>query len=333
MNNIEDAVGETPLVRLNRISGNLKASIYLKLEYLNPWMSVKDRVALSIINHAERDGKLRPGTHVIEATSGNTGISLAGICAARGYGITIVMPEFVSMERKLLLRLLGANIVLTPESQGLLGPVAKSFELAEQYSDCFIADQTRNPANPAAHFSTGEEIWRQLNGQVHAFVAASGTGGHITGIGTCLKTKDARIQVLAVEPVQAAVLSGRVSVGDANGNHGIIGIGPGFIPQTLNREIIDRVMVIDPDRGYETTLRVMREEGLLVGVSTGAAVHAAMLLADEPEMDGKNIVVVAASSTERYLSTRLSEEARAYVNALSLSPAPQKHMDSLLQYR
>lgn len=333
MNKIEDAVGETPLVKLNRISENLKASIYLKLEYLNPWMSVKDRVALSIINQAEKEGKIRPGTHVIEATSGNTGISLAGICAARGYGITIVMPEFVSMERKLLLRLLGANIVLTPESQGLLGPVAKSFELAEQHPDCFIADQTRNPANPAAHFATGEEIWRQLNGRVHAFVAASGTGGHITGIGTCLKAKDSRIQVLAVEPAQAAVLSGRVRVGEADGNHGIIGIGPGFIPQTLNREIIDRVLVIDSNRGYETTLRVMREEGLLVGVSTGAAVHAAMLLADEAEMEGKNIVVVAASSAERYLSTRLSHDARAYVDALGLSPAPQRHMDMLLQRR
>ena len=244
MTTIKNAVGGTPLVRLNNISRPLGASIYLKLEYLNPWMSVKDRVAVNIIETAEREGKLRPGTHVIEATSGNTGISLAGICAAKGYDITIVMPEFVSIERKLLLRMLGANIVLTPESQGLLGPVAKSFELAEQYPTSFIADQTRNPANPGAHYATGEEIWQQLEGHVDAFVAASGTGGHITGIGTCLKAKQPRTLVVAVEPHQAAVLSGRVKVGEAEGNHGIIGIGPGFIPKTLNREIIDRVIVM-----------------------------------------------------------------------------------------
>jgi cysteine synthase A len=331
MNTIEQAVGNTPLVRLNRISKDLNADIYLKLEYLNPWMSVKDRAALNMIETAEREGRLRPGTHVIEATSGNTGISLAGICASRGHGITVVMPEFVSMERKLLLRMLGANVVLTPESQGLLGPVAKAIELAEQHADCFIADQSRNPANPDAHHATGEEIWRQLDGQVHAFVAASGTGGHITGIGTCLKTKNPGIQVIAVEPIQAAVLSGRVPEGQADANHGIIGIGPGFIPQTLNRDIIDRVTVIDPDRGYDTTLRVMREEGLLVGVSTGAALYAAMLLAEEPEMEGCNIVVVAASSTERYLSTRLAAQAREYIDALVLSPATQHHMDNILR--
>lgn len=330
MNTIQHAVGGTPLVRLGNLSRNLGGSIYLKLEYLNPWMSVKDRVAVNIIETAEREGKLRQGTHVIEATSGNTGISLAGLCAAKGYEITIVMPEFVSLERKLLLRLLGANIVLTPESQGLLGPVAKSFELAEQYPDCFIADQTRNPANPAAHNRTGEELWQQLDGRVDAFVAASGTGGHISGIGGYLKTKRPETLVVAVEPRQAAVLSGQVRAGEADGNHGIIGIGPGFIPQTLNREIVDRVVVIEPDDGYATTLRVMREEGLLVGISTGAAVCAAMQLACEPEMAGAHIAVVAASSAERYLSTRLTDDARAYVERLPLSPAQERHIQSLL---
>lgn len=325
------AVGNTPLIHLKNLSAALAGNIYLKLEFLNPWMSVKDRVALNIIETAEREGKLKPGTHVIEATSGNTGISLAGMCAAKGYEITIVMPEFVSLERKLLLRMLGAHLVLTPESQGLLGPVAKSFELAENYPASFIADQTRNPANPAAHFKTGEEILQQLDGRVDAFVAASGTGGHISGIGAYLKSMRAQTLVVAVEPREAAVLSGLVKIGEAEGNHGIIGIGPGFIPETLDRNVIDRVMVIDTDDGYATTLRAIREEGVLAGISTGAALHAAIQLASEPHMAGKNIVVVAASSAERYLSTRLTADARAYLDTLMTSPAPERHMMSLMQ--
>ncbi|WP_081063724.1 cysteine synthase A [Burkholderia multivorans] len=330
-NSVTNAVGNTPLVHLRNLSAPLSADIYLKLEFLNPWMSVKDRVALNIIETAEREGKLKPGTHVIEATSGNTGISLAGICAAKGYEITIVLPEFVSLERKLLLRLLGANIVLTPERQGLLGPVAKSFELAEKYPSSFIADQTRNPANPEAHFKTGAEILEQLNGKVDVFVAASGTGGHITGIGTYLKKECPGTVVVAVEPKEAAVLSGQVKVGEAEGNHGIIGIGPGFIPETLNREIVDRVAVIETKDGYDTTLQVVREEGLLVGVSTGAALNAAMQIANEPQFSGKNIVVVAASSIERYLSTRLTAEARDYLDAIEPSPAPEHYMASLVK--
>lgn len=328
--NIISYVGNTPLIFLENISKNLHANIYLKLEYLNPWFSVKDRVALNIIETAEREGKLKPGCHVIEATSGNTGVSLAGICAVKGYDITIIMPEFVSDERKLILRMLGANIVLTPADQGLLGPVAKSFELAEQYKSCFIADQTRNPANPEAHIATGKEIWEQLSGEVDIFISASGTGGHLSGIGGFLKGKNKEVKVVAVEPRQAAVLSGNVKVGEANSNHGIIGIGPGFIPKTLNREIIDQVMVIDNKKGYEVTENLIRREGVLVGISTGAVVHAAMEVASNRDNQGKNIVVVAASSTERYLSTTLLEKSRSYVGRLQVVRAKDDYMKMLL---
>lgn len=328
-NLIRDAVGGTPLVQLSNITKGLNRSIYLKLEYMNPWMSIKDRVALNIIETAEREGKIHKDTHIIEATSGNTGISLAGICAARGYAITIVMPEFVSYERKLLLRMLGANIVLTPAEQGLLGPVAKSFELAKEFPLAFIADQTRNPANPEAHFATGQEIFEQLNGEVDVFVAASGTGGHITGVGTYLKSVKPDIQIAAVEPRQAAVLSGQVELGAADGNHGVIGIGPGFIPETLNREIIDDVIVIDPQCAYDATKRVIAQEGLLIGVSTGAAIHAALEIV-YPAEKHINIVVIAASSTERYLSTHLADDARQYIETLVASPASSEGIEKLL---
>ena len=328
-NTILNAIGNTPIIKLANISKKLKGNIYLKMEYLNPWMSVKDRVALNIIEEAERSGKLQKGGHVVEATSGNTGISLAGVCAVKGYTLTIILPEFVSLERKLLLRMMGAQLILTPESQGLLGPVAKSFELAAKDPNIFIADQTRNAANPASHLKTAEEIWDQMEGKIDAYVSASGTGGHITGIGKGLKQKNKDIQVIAVEPESAAVLSGKVAVGKAEGNHGIIGIGPGFIPQTLDRNVIDRVIVIDPEKSYETVQEVMKSEGILIGISTGATLYAAMQLANEEGMEDKNIIIVGASSTERYLSTKLSNEAKDYLSSLTPEPASEKFIELL----
>lgn len=326
---ISDYVGSTPLVFLSHISSTIPANIYLKLENLNPWNSLKDRIAKNIIEKAEKEGKITKSTHIIEATSGNTGISLAGICASKGYKLTIVMPEFVSEERKLLLALMGANLVLTPESQGLLGPVAKSFELADQDPNSFIVDQTRNPNNPGAHIETGEEIWNQLEGNVDCFVSASGTGGHLSGIGGFLKSKNPAIQVVAVEPEQAAVLSGRVKVGQADGNHGIIGIGPGFIPQTLNRKVIDLVFVVNVELGYRRAEEIIKREGILIGVSTGAVMEAAIELGSSSSMQDKNIVVVAASGTERYLSTKLADNARKYVSEIPAIPALERYMDML----
>lgn len=326
---ILNVVGNTPIIKLANISKKLKGNIFLKMEFLNPWMSVKDRVALNIIEDAEKTGKLKKGGHVVEATSGNTGISLAGVCAVKGYKLTIILPEFVSLERKLLLRMLGADLILTPESQGLLGPVAKSIELASKDPNIFIADQTRNLANPESHLKTAEEIWEQMDGNIDAFVSASGTGGHISGIGQGLKNKRQDIKVIAVEPFQAAVLSGQTKVGEAEGNHGIIGIGPGFIPKTLDRKVIDRVIVIDPDKSYETVLEVMKSEGVLIGVSTGATIYSAMLLANEEEMRDKNIIVVGASATERYLSTKLSADANKYLNELVPEAASPEFIELL----
>lgn len=327
---VADYVGNTPIVYLKNISERIPANIYLKLEYLNPWFSVKDRIAKRIIEEGEKAGNIKPDTHIIEATSGNTGISLAGICVVKGYKLTIVMPEFVSEERKLILAMMGANLIFTPESQGLLGPVAKSFEISESDSNYFIVDQTRNENNPDAHIETGREIWDSLEGNVDCFVSASGTGGHLSGIGKYLKSMKETVQVVAVEPHQSAVLSGRVKVGEADGNHGIIGIGPGFIPKTLNKELIDRVIVLDVDDGYKMAEKVIKTEGLLVGVSTGAVVAAAVELGSEESMRDKNIVVVAASSTERYLSTRLSNSAREYINAIEPTPALDTYMQRLI---
>ncbi|MCY4046162.1 MAG: cysteine synthase family protein [Cellvibrionales bacterium] len=326
---ITDYVGQTPLVFLSDISSKIPANIFLKLENMNPWNSVKDRIAKNIIEKAEQSGEITEKTHIIEATSGNTGISLAGVCASRGYKLTIVMPEFVSEERKLLLALMGANIVLTPESQGLLGPVAKSFELADEDPNSFIVDQTRNTNNPDAHIPTGQEIWDQLEGEVDYFVSASGTGGHLSGIGGYLKSKNAAIQVVAVEPKQAAVLSGQVNVGEAEGNHGIIGIGPGFIPQTLNRDVIDSVFVGSVDQGYRRAEEIIKTEGILIGVSTGAVIDAAIEIGSAPSMKNKNIVIIAASATERYLSTKLADNAREYLRQLPCTKALDKYMDML----
>lgn len=326
---VADIVGNTPLVHLKRLSSEVGANIYLKLEFMSPWFSVKDRIAKNIIEKAESEGKIKPGSHIIEATSGNTGISLAGVCALKGYKLTVIMPEFVSEERKLLLRLLGAEIILTPAEQGLVGPVAKSFEMAENDSNVFIADQTRNPANPEAHLKTGQEIWDELEGQVDVVVAASGTGGHLTGIGTKLKTLGPQVEIMAVEPQSAAVLSGKVEIGEANPDHGLTGVGPGFIPDTLNQEVIDRVLVVDEEESFETVKQIIANEGLLIGPSTGAVISAVKSLASEDKYKNKSIVAVATSSTERYLSTNLTDDARNYLNKLVPSPASEYYMEKV----
>lgn len=325
-----DYIGNTPLIHLKNISNDTFSNIYLKLEYMNPWFSLKDRIAKNIILKAEESGELKPGGHIIEATSGNTGISLAGICSEKGYKLTIVMPEFVSEERKLILTMMGVDLVLTPTSQGLLGPVAKSFELAEMDENAFIVDQTRNPNNPSSHEETGVEIWDQLSGKVDCFISASGTGGHITGIGSYLKSQNNDLRVIAVEPTQAAVLSNKVSIENADGNHGIIGIGPGFIPKTLNRDIIDDVVVVDVEDCYKTTENVIKNEGLLIGVSTGAVINAAINIAKKESCTFENIVVVASSTTERYLSTKLADNARKTVSNIKTSPAKEKYIDMLV---
>ncbi|TGO02294.1 hypothetical protein PN36_27355 [Candidatus Thiomargarita nelsonii] len=326
---IIDYIGSTPTVYLENISKKIAANIFLKLEYLNPWLSVKDRIAKNIIETAEREGRLLPGGHVIEATSGNTGISLAGICAVKGYKLTIVMPEFVSEERKLLLAMMGVNLIFTPESQGLLGPVAKSLEIADKDPKCFLVNQTRNPGNPDAHLETGKEIWQQMAGKVDCFISASGTGGHLSGIGKYLKEQNSDVEIIAVEPIQAAVLSGQVDIGEADANHGIVGIGPGFIPETLDRNVIDRVSVVNVDDCYKTAEYVIKNEGLLIGVSTGAVLKVALEVGSLAEYFNKNIVVVAASSTERYLSTPLSNNARIYVRSRDVISAEESYIKML----
>lgn len=329
-NTIFSATGSTPIVRLSNITNELYASIFVKLEYLNPWGSIKDRIALEIIEKAEQDGLLKPGGHVVEATSGNTGISLAAVCAAKGYRLTIILPEFVSIERKILLRMMGAELILTPEAQGLIGPVAKSLEFIEKNPGVFVADQTRNPNNPGAHVRTGQEIWEQTNGDIDIFIAASGTGGHISGIGNYLKSRNPQIRVIAVEPEGAAVLSGETQPGKAKANHGLIGIGPGFIPQTLDRAIIDGYSIVNVDHAYDTTRLVIAKEGLLIGASSGAVIAAALEIAACPDNAGKKILVIATSQTERYLSTCLADEARTYVNGLVPIDVEEKFIERLL---
>lgn len=327
---IESVVGSTPVVELKHLTRGLNVRIFVKLEYLNPWGSLKDRIALEIIEKAEQDGLLRPGGHVVEATSGNTGISLAAICAARGYRLTIILPEFVSLERKILLKMMGAELILTPGDQGLIGPVAKSMEYAEQHPGVFVADQTRNMNNPGAHVRTGREIWQQTKGRVDVFIAASGTGGHLSGIGNYLKQRNSALKVIAVEPEGAAILSGQTGTGASLANHGIIGIGPGFIPETLDRSLIDHIFVVNVDHAYETAKQVIAREGLLVGPSSGAVIAAALTLARQPEYFDKSFLVIAASQAERYLSTRLADEARAYVAALQTNPVDPQYIEKLL---
>lgn len=300
-NNTAELVGNTPLVRLNRISANLPATIVCKLEYMNPAHSVKDRIAVAMIDALQAAGKLTADSIVLEPTSGNTGIGLAMVCAARGLRCAFVMPETMSRERKLLLKAYGAELILTLGSEGMPGAIRKAEELAAADSRYVIAQQFSNPANPAIHRSTtAEEIWRDTDGKVDIFVSGVGTGGTITGVGEVLKARNPAIQVVAVEPDASPVLSG-----GARGPHPIQGIGAGFIPEILNTAIYDEIVRVKNDDAMDIARRMATEEGLLVGISSGAAVSAALQLAARPENKDKLIVVIIPSFGERYLSTPL----------------------------
>jgi len=299
----EQLIGNTPLLELTHLEKELALSVRLiaKLESRNPGGSVKDRVALEMLNDAEERGLLMPGGTIIEPTSGNTGIGLCAIAAARGYKCIIVMPDSMSIERQLLMKAYGAEVVLTPGKEGMTGAIAKAAELAQTIPGSFIPGQFENPANPAAHEkTTGPEIWRDTDGKVDIFVAGTGTGGTVTGVGRFLKSQNANIQVIAAEPADSPVLSG-----GKPGKHGIQGIGAGFIPEILDRSVIDRVIPVTDEAAMGMARRIAKTEGLLVGISAGAAVWAAISQAMLPENAGKTIVVLLPDSGERYLSSGL----------------------------
>lgn len=290
-------IGQTPLVRLNRLSKEGSATIYGKVEFFNPGGSVKDRICLNMINEAERQGKLKPGGTIVEPTSGNTGIGLALVAAVRGYKLILVMPESMSMERASLLSSYGAQLVLTPAWEGMKGSIKEAESILAQNPSYFMPDQFSNPANPAMHkMTTAVEIWDALEGKIDAFVAAVGTGGTITGCGEFLKEKHPQVKVIAVEPATSPVLSG----GDP-GPHKIQGIGAGFVPKVLNRKILDRVVTVTDDEAYQTAKQLSKKEGLLVGISAGANVFAAQKIADELG-SGKNVVTILCDTGERYIS-------------------------------
>ena len=300
-NNITEIFGNTPLVKLNRVLDGAKANVYAKLEFYNPSSSVKDRLAIAMVNAAEESGELKPGGTIIEATSGNTGIGLAMVGAARGYRTIIVMPDSMSLERKILIRAYGAELVLTPAAQGMKGSVATAEELGQQIPGSVLVRQFDNPAGPKIHReTTAEEIWRDLDGQVDALVAGSGTGGTITGTGQRLRELNPNIKVFAVQPAASPLLTG----GEAAG-HPLAGIGPNFIPSILDTTVYDEVLSSSNADAFEYSRRVSAEEGILAGISSGAAVWAVREVAQREEFAGKNIVVIIPSFGERYVSSTL----------------------------
>lgn len=300
-NNVTGLIGNTPLVKLNRLTAGIDATVVCKLEFANPGSSVKDRIALAMIDAAEKSGQLKPGSIILEATSGNTGIGLAMVAAARGYKCVVVMPDTMSRERKLLLKAYGAELIQTPGAEGMPGAIRKAQELLAGDPRYVIMQQFDNPANPEIHRrTTGEEIWNDTDGQVDIFVSGIGTGGTITGAGALFKERKPGVRVIAVEPDGSPVLSG-----GERGPHMIQGLGAGFVPAVLNTGVYDEVVRVTNEHAFETARRMATEEGLLVGISSGAAVWAALEVARRPESRGKLIVVVLPSSGERYLSTAL----------------------------
>lgn len=299
---MEQLIGRTPLLELARLEN--KARILGKLESFNPAGSVKDRVGLAMIREAEKSGALRPGSVIIEPTSGNTGIGLAAVAAVRGYRTIIVMPDTMSMERRLLMTAYGAELVLTEGAKGMKGAIEKAEELAREIPLSFIPGQFVNPANPQAHYeSTGPEIWADTEGRIDVFVAGIGTGGTISGTGKFLKEQNPDIQVVGIEPVDSAVLSGK-----AAGPHGLQGIGAGFVPEVLDTEIYDEIIPVTTEEAYAAARLMGKKEGILVGISSGAALHGALTLAGRPDYAGKTIVVLLPDAGDRYLSTRLFSE-------------------------
>lgn len=299
---VTELIGNTPLVRLNRITAGLKAEVVAKLEFYNPAHSVKDRIGFAMIDAAEKAGLLKPGMTIVEPTSGNTGIALAMVAAARGYKCILTMPETMSRERRMLLRAYGAELILTPGAEGMAAAIRKAEELvASDPEKYFMPNQFQNPANPEIHRrTTAEEIWRDTDGQIDILVAGVGTGGTITGAGEVLKSRKPGIRVVAVEPAASPVLSG-----GQKGPHKIQGIGAGFIPKVLNTSIYDEIVCVTDEDAMQTARRMAREEGLLVGISAGAATWAALQVAARPENEGKLLVVIIPSFGERYLSTAL----------------------------
>lgn len=303
---ITDLIGGTPILKLNNYiaMNELPANIYAKLEYFNPAGSVKDRIAKAMIDDAEAKGALKPGAVIIEPTSGNTGIGLAAVAASKGYRIILTMPETMSVERRNLLKAYGAELVLTDGAKGMKGAIAKAEELAQQIEGGFIPSQFTNSANPTAHFNTtGPEIWEDTDGKVDIFVAGVGTGGTVSGVGKYLKSKNPNVKVVAVEPAGSPVLSKGVA-----GPHKIQGIGAGFVPETLDTKIYDEIIAVENEDAFATGRMLARKEGLLVGISSGAAVYAATQLAKRPENKGKNIIVLLPDTGDRYLSTPMFAE-------------------------
>jgi cysteine synthase A len=300
-NDVTELIGNTPLVRLRRIAEGTQADVVAKLEYFNPAHSVKDRIGVSMIDAAEKAGRIKPDTIIVEPTSGNTGIALAFVCAARGYKLVLTMPETMSKERRLLLRAYGAELILTPGSEGMGGAIRKAEELAASDPRYFMPQQFRNPANPEIHRrTTAEEIWRDTDGKADILVAGVGTGGTITGVGEVLKARKPGFRCVAVEPADSAVLSG-----GQKGPHPIQGIGAGFVPEILNTSIYDEIIRVKSEDAMQTARRMASEEGLLVGISSGAATWAALQVASRAENTGKLLVVIIPSFGERYLSTAL----------------------------
>ena len=301
---ITEAFGRTPLVRLNRVTAGIDATVYGKLEFYNPSSSVKDRLAIAIVDAAVESGALQPGGTIVEGTSGNTGIGLAMVCAARGYKAVLTMPESMSIERRKLLRAYGAELVLTPPSEGMKGAVSRAEQIVAERPGAVLARQFENEANPAIHYATtGPEIWDDTDGAVDVFVSGIGTGGTITGTGRYLKERKPGIRIVGVEPKESPILNG-----GAPGPHKIQGIGANFVPSVLDREVYDEVVDVDIDQSVAMAHRLAQEEGILAGISSGTTVHAALEVAKRPENAGRTIVVVIASYGERYLSTVLFED-------------------------
>ncbi len=314
-NNIVETVGRTPLVKLNRVTRGLEATIAIKCEFFNPLGSVKDRIGMSMIDAAEREGILKADTVIVEPTSGNTGIALAFVCAAKGYKLILTMPETMSLERRTLLAMLGAQLVLTPGSEGMKGAIARAEELLKTTPNAWMPQQFNNPANPAIHQqTTAEEIWADTDGKVDILVSAVGTGGTITGVAEVIKKRKPEFKAIAVEPRDSPVILQTMKGQPLKpGPHKIQGTGAGFVPNNLHMQIVDEVVTVSNEEAFVMARRLAKEEGILAGISSGANVHAAIEVAKRPENKGKLIVTIACSTGERYLSTALADEARAEV--------------------